>query len=308
VNPPFPSNNQIPVANQFSTQCTFLGAVQHLFSLLSVPSNTAIIIIMSSFNNSTIKTDDKKQHFDDIYVAETPVPYKTNILDKLEYISDNFNREMFDAHILPFLQQPPLRAVVNVVDLCACFGNTTMATVRGMSYDEIRENWKDEVSCMRLQKPPRFDCLVTAVDISASAMAYGKKVGLYDTAIVCNLNDRDSDDFSDTMNALKAADVLICTAALVYLDLDSIESLVKAFAHNDDGDDKKGYVLVNFLNPFALEKADQTKRILLKHLDFCASRATRHRRMSPLEQENYPGEEWSLLELWVLVRRNTKSK
>ena len=38
-------------------------------------------------------------------------------------------------------------------------------------------------------------------------------------------------------------------------------------------------------------------------LDFVASRATRHRRMSQLEQDNYPGEQWSLLELWVLQKK-----
>ena len=99
---------------------------------------------------------------------------------------------------------------------------------------------------------------------------------------------------------MKEADILLSTAALVYLDLESIESIVSSFASNDS----EGYVLVNFLNPFSLEKADQTKRILLQHLDFVASRATRHRRLSSLEQRNYPGEEWSLLELWVLKRRN----
>ncbi|KAG7361689.1 hypothetical protein IV203_036790 [Nitzschia inconspicua] len=248
-----------------------------------------------------IKTDEKKQHFDDIYVKENPVAYKTEILDKLEYISDNFNKEMFDAHILPFAQSKK-DGVVNVLDLCACFGNTTMATVRGMTYDDIRNNWKDENTCMTIERPPRFDCHVTAVDISAPAMAYGEKVGLYDKGIVCNLNERESADFQKTVAAMKEADVLICTAALVYLDLDSVDALVESFASNSS---KDGYVLVNFLNPFALEKADQTKRILLKHLDFCASRATRHRRMSSLEQQNYPGEEWSLLELWVLKRRRS---
>merc|ERR1712183_1059832 len=98
---------------------------------------------------------------------------------------------------------------------------------------------------------------------------------------------------------MKDADILLSTADLVYLDLESIESIVSSFA----GSQTPGFVLVNFLNPFSLEKADQTKRILLKHLDFVASRATRHRRLSSLEQENYPGEEWSLLELWVLKRR-----
>jgi hypothetical protein len=254
-----------------------------------------------SSNKSDIKTDEKKQHFDNIYVEETPVPYKLEILDKLEYISDNFNKAVFDAHILDFCSQHG--RLVNVVDLCACFGNTTMATVRGMSYEEICDNWSTEETCRQIAKSARFDCHVTAVDISENAMNYGKSVGLYDTAIVCNLNDRSGQAFKQTVEAMSQADVLICTAALVYLDLETIEELIQAFSSSSSAGD--GYVLVNFLNPFALEKADDTKKILLKHLDFVSSRATRHRRMSPLEQANYPGEEWSLLELWVLKRRTT---
>ncbi|KAL3922053.1 MAG: hypothetical protein SGARI_006539 [Bacillariaceae sp.] len=177
-----------------------------------------------------------------------------------------------------------------------------MATVRGMSYDEIRKKKKNEEACMTIQKPPVFESHVTAIDISPQAMAYGTKVGLYDTSIVCNLNDRTTGEFKEAVDAMKEADILISTAALVYLDLETIEALVESFASGKGGE---GYVLVNFLNPFAVEKADQTKRILLKHLDFCGSRATRHRRMSPLEQSNYPGEEWSLLELWVLKRRSS---
>ena len=248
----------------------------------------------------TIKTDDKKQHFDDIYVAPNPVPYKEQILDKLEYISDTFNREMFDAHILPFCRAKESK--VKFVDLCCCFGNTTMATIHGMTYEQICDNWKDDASCRTIQAPRRFDTKVTACDISEPALAYGKAAGLYDVTVAGNLNERDSETFAHTKAALAAADVLLSTAALVYLDLPSIEELIGAFAAGG-GKAGEGYVLVNFLNPFALEKADDTKRILLKHLDFVGSRATRHRRLSPLEQNNYPGEEWSLLELWVLKRR-----
>mmetsp|Transcript_33395 Transcript_33395/g.70197 ORF Transcript_33395/g.70197 Transcript_33395/m.70197 type:complete len:151 (+) Transcript_33395:141-593(+) len=53
-------------------------------------------------SNTGVKTDEKKQHFDDIYVEPTPVPYKTRILDALDYVSDDFNLQMFDAHILPW--------------------------------------------------------------------------------------------------------------------------------------------------------------------------------------------------------------
>jgi len=247
-----------------------------------------------------IKADEKKQHFDDIYVESTPVPYKIRILDALEYISDNFNREMFDAHILPWATATTkaTSSQLNFVDLCSCFGNTTMATINGMTYEQICENWKDEEACMTIQSPRRFDCNITGIDISNQALAYGKSAGLYDITIACNLNSRESETFAQTVQAMKDADIMLSTAALVYLDLQSIETIVSSFASKD----AEGYVLVNFLNPFSLEKADQTKRILLKHLDFVGSRATRHRRLSPLEQKNYPGEEWSLLELWVLKR------
>jgi hypothetical protein len=250
-----------------------------------------------------IKTDDKKQHFDDIYVAETPVPYKVRILDALEYISDNFNREMFDAHIMPWVQQQS-GTKLQFVDLCSCFGNTTMATVYGMTYNDICENWKDETSCRTIQGKRRFDCDVTAMDISGPAMAYGKSVGLYDTSIVCNLNERSTEEFAQVLESMKAADILLSTAALVYLDLEAIDQIISAFASGSSSSSSEGYILVNFLNPFAIGKGDATKRILLKYLDFVGSRATRHRRLSPLEQENYPGEEWSLLELWVLKRRS----
>jgi hypothetical protein len=244
-----------------------------------------------------IKTDEKKQHFDDIYVANTPVRYKVEILDALNYISDTFNREVFESHILPWAKAQS--RTVEFVDLCSCFGNTTMATIYGMTYEQICENWKDETSCKETQGQRLFDCNITAIDISEPALKYGKSAGHYDTTIKCNLNERNSKNFNVVESVMTNADILLCTAALCYLDVESIEKAIGAFA-NGSGE---GYILVNFLNPFALDKADETKRILLKYLDFVGSRATRHRRLSPFEQKNYNGEEWSLLELWVLKRR-----
>mmetsp|Transcript_8599 Transcript_8599/g.9221 ORF Transcript_8599/g.9221 Transcript_8599/m.9221 type:complete len:284 (+) Transcript_8599:270-1121(+) len=268
-------------------------------------------------NDTGVQTDEKKQHFDDIYICETPVPYKIRILDDLSYVSDDFNREMFDTHIVPVFEKNDSdndnrKTKLQYVDLCACFGNTTMAALHQMSYNDIRDNWSDETRCETIDKPRRtfndgnFDdndnvnVEVTAIDISPQAMAYGKKVGLYDTTIVCDLNNRTSPEFTQTKTAMGNADIVISTAALVYLELETIEELIDSFADNGS---EEGMMLVNFLNPFALEKADATKRILLSKLEFVASRATRHRRMSQLEQDNYPGEEWSLLELWVLQKK-----
>jgi len=272
-------------------------------------------------SNTGVKTDEKKQHFDDIYIESTPVPYKTRILDALDYISDDFNRQMFDAHILPWAKQMTAHGAslsgsakaagipaghgkaLNFVDLCSCFGNTTMATIYGMSYDAIRENWSDETKCQSIEAARRIPVNVTGIDISQPALNYGESVGLYDETICSDLNVRSTSEYEQVKQVMGDADILLSTAALVYLDLETIDGIIEAFANGGGEEKNEGFILVNFLNPFALEKADDTKKILLRHLDFVGSRATRHRRMSELEQRNYPGEEWSLLELWVLKRR-----
>ncbi len=139
---------------------------------------------------------------------------------------------------------------------------------------------------------------MTGIDISTNALAYGKSAGIYDDTIQADLNNPNADQKAQIEAALSNADIMISTAALVYLDTPAVERVLDAFA-NGDGE---GYLLVNFLNPFALEAADATKRALLERFEFVGSMASRHRLMSQLERDNYPGEEWVMLEIWVLKR------
>ncbi len=248
-----------------------------------------------------IRTDEKKQHFDDIYVAEDPVPFKERIIDAFEYVSCSFNKRIFDRLILPWCEeQARMGKSLNYVDLCCCFGNTTMAVVHGMEVDAIRRNWADHESCKTIARPRRLPFRTIGIDISGNALAYGKRAGLFDEVIESDLNAPEPEAKAAVDQALQEADVVVSTAAFVYLELAAIATLCDSFARNE----KEGYMLVNFLNPFALDSADATKRLLLEKLEFVGSTATRHRRLSPLEQENYPGEEWALLELWVLRRRD----
>ena len=246
-----------------------------------------------------VKTDEKKQHFDHIYVAEDPVPYKELILDALDYVSDDFNKQTFDRLILPWAQEKAASRALNFVDLAGCFGNTTLATLNGMGFNAIRHNWQDHERAKSVDEPRRFAANVTGIDISGNALAFGQSAGIYDDTIEADLNSPAPETQSAVETAMAEADIVISTAALVYLEPDAVEKLVDAFA----GGSGEGYMLVNFLNPFALEEADATKRLLLDRLELVGSMASRHRRMSALEQENYPGEEWSLLEIWVLRRK-----
>lgn len=247
-----------------------------------------------------VKTDEKKQHFDDIYLAENPVAYKEKILDALEYISDNYNRQIFDRLILPEVEKiaSPTHPL-QFVDLAGCFGNTTLATLYGMTYEDIQTNWQDESSCYSIKTPRRLTAQTTGIDQSKNALAYGKKAGIYDNTIQVDINHPSADAKKDVEDALTKAHVVISTAALVYFEPEAIQHLLDVFVQGK----QQGYMLVNFLNPFALEKSDETKRILLSKLQFVGSTASRHRKLSAMERENYPGEEWSHLEIWVLKRR-----
>jgi hypothetical protein len=132
-------------------------------------------------------------------------------------------------------------------------------------------------------------------------MAYGKSAGLYDESIVVDMNSMLGDIQQKVLTALKNADILISAAAFVYLDPPAVEKMIGAFASNTT---KPGYVLVNFINLFAAAKADAIKRLLLTHLDFVGSMAARHRLLTEDERKSYPDEEWALLEIWVLKRRD----
>lgn len=248
--------------------------------------------------DSGIKTDDKKQHFDDIYIAADPVPFKQRILDELNYVSDNYNRQTFDRLILPWARQLAESRPVNYVDLGCCFGNTTMACVNGMDFEAIRDNWKDSESARHVASPRRFDAHVTGIDLSASALAYGQRAGTYDDTVEANLNQPAANAWPAVAKAVSAADIMVCAAALVYLDPPAVARVLDTFNEGTS----EGHVLVNFLNPFGLEAADATKRALLERFAFVGSMASRHRLMSAIERANYPGEQWAHLEVWVLKR------
>eukprot|EP00929_Paragymnodinium_shiwhaense_P108381 TRINITY_DN746_c0_g1_i1.p1 TRINITY_DN746_c0_g1~~TRINITY_DN746_c0_g1_i1.p1 ORF type:complete len:1119 (-),score=337.96 TRINITY_DN746_c0_g1_i1:216-3572(-) len=256
-------------------------------------------------SHHTVQTPDKKQHFTDIYVARNPVPFKVKILDALDYISDDNIRQEFDRLLLNAVTECSENLTqkgrkLEVVDLCSCFGNTTLAIVNGMSTNEIRKNWSDATSCEKVDKPRRFPCHVTGIDISEPAVAYGKRAGVFDDLIAADLNVPAG--LQKAVPTMTSANLVICTAGLVYLTADTIKTLVHAFASGSG----EGYMVVNFLNPFDLRKADAAKRILLEHLDFIGSHAARHRNLSELERGNYPDYgDWALLEIWVLGRRRS---
>jgi len=244
--------------------------------------------------------EEGKQNFDWIYTEETPVAYKTQILDARNYITDNSTRAEFDRMIKPKCDDlaKARGGKLNFLDLGSCFGNSTLGMVYGMPTEDLRSFWKDEKSCQKVTAERRFPCKTIAVDLSENALKYCKSSGLADETHCINLNDaQERQNFKDT---LQSTDILFSGATLCYLTAEAVDDVIGTFARGK-GD---GYICVNFLNPFEPEKSDQMKQILLKHLKFVGSAARRHRLLTEVpEKKTYPDYgDWSLIEIWVLQR------
>ena len=107
--------------------------------------------------SNVVQQDPQKTHFDDVYVQTSPVKYKERFFDDTEYICDTFNCQVFDRLILEWAQnKAESSGPIRYVDMGSCFGNTSLAILHGMSFEEIRENWTSEESCTTISKPRRF--------------------------------------------------------------------------------------------------------------------------------------------------------
>jgi hypothetical protein len=251
---------------------------------------------------STVDTTPKKKaNYEWIYNESNPVAYKELIIDDRDYICDDFNRRQFDRLVLPHMKHLASASrdgTVQVVEIGICFGNTTLALLHGMTIENIKEQWSNTTSCENIKVPRRFPCHVTGIDLSANAVAYCKRVGIADRAIDANLNTQAGLD--KILPSVRKSELLILTGCMFYLDVTSVERILAEFA-NGEGD---GYVVVNSSSPFDGDAADVKKQILLRHLDFVGSTASRHRTMSAEEKQAYPDfGDWALFENWTLKRR-----
>ena len=140
------------------------------------------------------------------------------------------NKAMIAHHGLALAELAEAKGTpLNFVDLAGCFGNTTMATLNGMDYEAIRDNWKDAASARTVAQPRRLNAHVTGIDISHSALAYGQSAGIYDEVIQADLNQPDADTRARIEASLRAANIMFSTAALAIMSALAI-GLLEAFA------------------------------------------------------------------------------
>ncbi len=123
-----------------------------------------------------------KQHWGNIYIEPTPVPYYTTMTPyDYGHYHDRF-LEMFT----PILDKnfPDRANNLDVVEIGTSYGNTTLAYKCGLDWAGCGKVWSDD----SITLVPTRTVNVTAVDMSSPALTYGLNRGIFDTIVVHDFN------------------------------------------------------------------------------------------------------------------------
>ena len=169
-----------------------------------------------------IKKVDNKANCEDIYTADSPMPYYKWV-DAQNYGKSHDALRQF-AHLAGDLadQCKLANRKVRLVDVGCSYGNTTLALVEKLDWKQVGAFWNDESMTM-IHKNSYH---VTACDISQNALNYGQKRGYYDDIFCQDVNEPLSERLKQR---IIDADILSVYMVFVYFTGDSFQRLVDLF-------------------------------------------------------------------------------
>lgn len=161
-----------------------------------------------------------KQHWGDIYISSTPVPYY-DTMTPFDYghYHDRFLEivtSTMDAH------HPERDRQLSVVEVGSSYGNTTLAYKCNYNWEQTGQVWKDD----SLPLQPVRDVRVTAVDMSGPALQYGLNRGVFDSILMHDFNRFPP---TELVTSLDAADCLVMIMISSYIKTLPLQRLVYNF-------------------------------------------------------------------------------
>jgi hypothetical protein len=162
-----------------------------------------------------------KQHWGDIYLSPSPMPYFTT-MTPYDY---GHYQNRFLEFVCPFLDKhyPDHSQLLEVVEVGSSYGNTTLAYKCGYTWEKTGQIWEDD----SLPLEPLRSVNVTAVDMSQAALTYGAKRGIFDEIIVHDFNALISPP--TVVTKLPSADLLIMIMISSYIKTLPLQRLVLQF-------------------------------------------------------------------------------
>lgn len=181
-----------------------------------------------------------KQDWTDVYTAPTPVAYRNVLMKGLGlHAKSALLWQLFEREALDWIGS--LGRPAFCIDLLSAYGDSFLASVHGMAPEAILDAWSSEETCETKIAPRRFACRTLGVDLSAEALAYCQRAGIFDDVLVGNINKLDGTAHRRLTDDMACADY-VHIGAPGYIDLDTFDWLIEAFARGQ----QPGYLFVAF--------------------------------------------------------------
>jgi hypothetical protein len=239
-----------------------------------------------------------KQNWSAVYESDFPVSYRNELMEKCQlHAKDGILKEVFDLEAYDKLQVASQKEPLYCVDLLSAYGDSFLATLYGMSPEEIFSAWADEESSLNLPKPRRFACKTVGIDLSKSALNYGCRAGIFDETMAVNINQLSQSEAQQLSTTLGSAH-FVHLGAPGYMDLEQFYFVIDAFAAG-----KGDGVLIVAFNYVFMKHHKEFKQYIIKKLKFINCVGGIQRYLLPKEQEYYKVS-CAYSTTWVMERRN----
>ncbi|MGD1904344.1 MAG: hypothetical protein ACFB9N_19145 [Geitlerinemataceae cyanobacterium] len=223
-----------------------------------------------------------KQDWSKAYQSEFPTVYRNELMQKCQiHAKDGLLNEIFDREAYPKLSQIAQVKPIYCVDVLSAYGNSFLATVHGMSPEEIYDAWSNEQNSLTAVKSRRFDCDTLAIDISRPALEYGKKAGIFDSFISADINNLSGAEEEQVSESLKAAH-FVHLGSPGYITIERFNSIVETFSKGSE----YGVLIVTF-NYLFMKHHKEFKKSILEKLNFVNCVGGMQRDLVSTEIEHY---------------------
>lgn len=237
-----------------------------------------------------------KQDWSKEYSSPYPVLYRNELMEKYGlHAKDGVLKEIFDRQSFGMLYRMSQEQPLVCVDLLSAYGDSFLASVHGMHPEEIFQAWRSEESSLSEIKPRRFPCRTLGVDISALALDYGKRAGIFDDILAVNVNCMPKDAQEKLTVTLSQAN-FVHLGAPSYIESETFNRIIDDFASGPDF----GVLIVAF-NCLLMNHHQEFKQCIVEKLRFVNCVAGFQRYLSPAEVEHY-GVPCAYSTTWVMER------
>ena len=167
---------------------------------------------------------------------------------------------------------------------------------------DFAKTWASETTCYQLIKPRTFPVETVGVDLSASALEFGKKAGIFDETLKVDLNVLSESESHRLRTKCESANILHINST-IYLNEDVVHRIIDWFA---DGKEP-GLIAFPLVYPFGgRERNYRIRTHLLEKFKFLESVSTIQREVTEAEGQKFGPEFgiWNRLyyDMWYLTR------